>query len=135
MEEIATDWNGGEPVIPQCSSSTATDSDEREAANSFIDNWVREYNFEFKLDYPWRDVLASMYAYPDCVVFSDRKCPCCGGKIVKPNFKSCGWLWHRLLVDAASMVICPNCAKQVAIRIFSGLRRSMRIPYLAIRTK
>ena len=38
IEEIATDWNGGESVTPQYSSSTATDADKREAANSFIDN-------------------------------------------------------------------------------------------------
>ncbi len=32
--------------------------------------------------YPWRDVLASMYAYPNSVVWSDKECPCCGDKLV-----------------------------------------------------
>ena len=115
IEEIATDWNGGEPVTPQYSSSTATDADKREAANSFIDNWGQKSNFE--LDYPWRDVLASMYAYPDSVVLSDRKCHCCGSKIVRLHFVSCRSSWQHLCGRAGSMVICPSCVKQIAVRI------------------
>ena len=115
IEEIATDWNGGKPVTPQYSSSTATDADKREAANSFIDNWGQKSNFE--LDYPWRDVLASIYAYPDSVVFSDRKCHCCGGQIVGLYFVSRRISWQHLCGRAGSMVICPSCVKQIAVRI------------------
>ena len=115
IEEIATDWNGGEPVFPHSSSHATANADSIACIKSLIDNCSKRSDTE--LYYPWRDVLASMYAYPDCVVFSYRRCPCCGGKVVGLNFVSCRSSWQHLCGRAGSMVICPSCVKQIAVRI------------------
>ena len=115
IEEIATDWNGGESVFPHSSLHATANADSIACINSLIDDCTQRYDAE--LNYSWCDVLASMYVYPDSVVFSNRNCPCCEGKIVGVYFVTCRSSWHDLCGRAGSMVICPKCARQIAIRI------------------
>ena len=115
IEEIVIDWNGGEPALPHSSSHATANENSIACINSLIDNCSKRSDMD--LNYPWLDVLASMYAYPDSVVFSDRKCPCCGGKVIGLHFVSCRSSWQHLCGRAGSMVICPSCAKQIAVRI------------------
>lgn len=115
IEEIVIDWNGGESVSTYSSSPTSANADSIACINSLIDDCTQRY--EAELNYSWCDVLASMYVYPDSVVFSNRNCPCCEGKIVGVYFVTCRSSWHDLCGRAGSMVICPKCAKQIAIRI------------------
>ena len=109
LEEIATDWNGGRPVPPPPASlCISANTDRVGCINSMVDNSAPME------DFPWDDVLASMYAFPNSVVFSDKKCPCCGGETVQLVFESCSWSWENMCGISGTMVICPTCIKQIA---------------------
>lgn len=62
--------------------------------------------------YPWQDVLASMYVYPDEVHIVRATCPECGKKYVQLHFSSPSWTWRALCGRAGTMTICPSCLKQ-----------------------
>ena len=62
--------------------------------------------------YPWQDVLASMYVYPDEVHIVRTTCPECGKKYAQLHFSSPSWTWRALCGRAGTMTICPSCLKQ-----------------------
>ena len=64
--------------------------------------------------YPWEDVLASMYKYPEKVEkVNDEKCPKCGGQLIKLYFMSPDWTWSKLCGRGGYMIICPDCIEQI----------------------
>lgn len=64
--------------------------------------------------YPWEDVLASMYKYPEKVAtVNDQNCPHCGGQLIKLYFMSPGWTWSELCGRGGYMIICPDCIEQI----------------------
>ena len=65
-----------------------------------------------KVFFPWYDVLASMYVYPDEVHIVRTTCPECGKKYVQLHFSSPSWTWRALCGRAGTMTICPSCLKQ-----------------------
>lgn len=73
-------------------------------------NWPRT---EF---FPWKDVFASMRAYPDKVFESRYSCPKCNHHLVEVYFRSPAWTWQHLMGRQGPMLICPNCCRQVAFR-------------------
>lgn len=68
-----------------------------------------------KIYYPWEDVLATMYKYPEKVNFvNDRRCLECGGQLIKLYFMSPGWTWSQLCGRGGYMIICPHCIEQIS---------------------
>lgn len=64
--------------------------------------------------YPWEDVLASMYKYPEKVTtVNDERCPKCSGQLIKLYFMSPDWTWSKLCGRAGYMIICPDCIEQI----------------------
>lgn len=64
--------------------------------------------------YPWEDVLASMYKYPEKVTtVNDERCPKCSGLLIKLYFMSPDWTWSKLCGRAGYMIICPDCIEQI----------------------
>lgn len=68
--------------------------------------------------YPWEDVLASMYKYPEKVdSVEDERCPECGGRLIKLYFMSPDWTWSQLCGRGGCMVICPDCFEQISFNL------------------
>lgn len=65
-----------------------------------------------KVLFPWYDVLASMYVYPDEEHIVRTTCPECGKRYAQLHFSSPSWTWRALCGRAGTMTICPSCLKQ-----------------------
>ena len=63
--------------------------------------------------FPWRDVLACMFAKHKHLPLSDKVCPHCGERTIMFHYTSPVWTWNSLCGRAGIMTICPNCPKQV----------------------
>lgn len=64
--------------------------------------------------YPWEDVLASMYKYPEKVdTVNDKRCPKCDGQLIRLYFVSPDWTWSKLCGRGGYMIICPDCIEQI----------------------
>ena len=64
--------------------------------------------------FPWKDVFASIRAYPDKVFESKLSCPKCNHHMVEVYFRSPDWTWQHLMGRQGPLLICPNCCRQVA---------------------
>ena len=63
--------------------------------------------------FPWRDVLACMFAKHKYLALSERTCPDCGERMVLFYYTSPTWTWNSLCGRAGFLTICPSCPKQV----------------------
>ena len=63
--------------------------------------------------FPWRDVLACMFAKHKYLALSERTCPDCGERMVFFHYTSPVWTWNSLCGRSGFMTICPSCPRQV----------------------
>lgn len=65
-------------------------------------------------EFPWLDVIASMYAHPDKICMSESRCDQCHQPLITIWFDSPAMTWAYMCGRAGEMEICPSCMRQIS---------------------